>query len=92
MDNVILATYRCPNEALAWGRRIRDNISRIPLLAWVCEFAVPAAVTKREDCGWQIAGRVNFVEACSIQQSLPIFQGKLRNIRVAQALNRCGEK
>src|SRR6266446_7416833 len=71
MHDVILAVYRCPNETFAWERWIADGIGRVPVLTWFCEFAVPTAVTKREDCGWQIAGRVNFMEACSIQQSLP---------------------
>src|SRR6266478_833138 len=46
MHDVIFAAYSCPNEALARERRIRDNISRVPLLAWLRELAVPAAVTK----------------------------------------------
>jgi hypothetical protein len=68
MDHVIFAPYRCPDQPLAWETRVRDDTSRVPLLAWFCELAVPAAITKREDRGWQIAGGVNFVEACRILQ------------------------
>ncbi len=59
MDDVIFAADRCPNETLTWERRIRDGISRVPLLTWFCELAVLATVINGQDCGWQIHRRMN---------------------------------
>src|SRR4029077_7394821 len=66
MDNVIFVADSCPNEAFAWKSWIGDGISPVPLLTGFCELAIPAAVTKPEYCGRQIAGRVYFVEARGI--------------------------
>jgi hypothetical protein len=65
MDDVILGPHRRPNEAFAREVRIHDDISRLPVLPWFCELAVPA-VTKREDCGWQIGRGMNLLEARGI--------------------------
>ena len=65
MDNVIFDPYCCPNEALAWKSRVRDRVSRVPLLAGFRESPVVAG-TKCDDLGWQIAGGMNFVEARGI--------------------------
>jgi hypothetical protein len=91
VHDVIVTSDRCPNKALPWERRVRDGISRVPILARVRE---PAFVvdTKSNNCRWQILGRMNFVEARGIQQRLPIFRGKLPDICVAQALNRGSKK
>ena len=62
MDNVVFAADRSPNKTLAGQRRIADRISSVPFLARFCELAVAATVTKREDCGWQIAGDMNLVK------------------------------
>jgi len=62
MDNTIFATYRRPNEALAWKSWVRDYISRVRLLAVVCGSVIVAG-TERDDGGWQIVGGMNLVEA-----------------------------
>jgi hypothetical protein len=64
--DVIVAAYRCSNKAFTWESGVRDDTSRVPLLAWFCELAVPAAVTKPEDCRWQITLGTNLLEARSI--------------------------
>jgi hypothetical protein len=91
MHDVIITPYGCPKQALPWERWVRDGISRVPILARVRE---PAFVvdTKRNNCGWQILGGMNFVEARGIQQYLSIFCGKLGDICEAQALNRGSKK
>jgi hypothetical protein len=89
MDDVIIAAYGCPNQALPWERWVRDGISRVPILARVREFAF-VVDTKGNNCAWQILGGMNFVEARGIQQHLPIVRRKLGDICVAQALNRDG--
>jgi len=37
MHDVIITPYGCPNQVLPWERGIRDGISRVPILPWVCE-------------------------------------------------------
>src|SRR5438105_2308695 len=90
MDHVVVATYRCPNEALTWKSRIHDGISRVPLLAG---FREPTVVgTKCDDCRWQIARGTNLMEARGILEHAAIFRRKFCYIRVAQALHRDTEK
>src|SRR6266496_181266 len=62
MHDVIIAAYGCPNQALPWEGWVRDCISRVPILARVCEFAF-VVDTKSNNCGWQILDGMNFVEA-----------------------------
>ena len=92
VHNVVFAADRCPNEALAWERWIHDGIGCIPLLAWVRELAVPAAVTKGQDCWWQIGGDVGFVETRGILQRFAIFCRKLCRISITQVLSHDTEK
>jgi len=61
MDDVILASCCCPNETFAWKIWIRDDITRIPVLAWFCEPAVLR--TKSDNGGWQVVRGMDFVEA-----------------------------
>ena len=88
MHNVIIAAYRRPNEPLTWKRWIDNGISRVPLLARICELGA----AKGHDCRWQIDGGMNLMEARGILQDLTIVCRKLRYICVAQALNCDGEK
>jgi hypothetical protein len=91
MHDVIITPYGCPNQALPWDRWVRDGISHVPLLAWLCELAVFAG-TKRDNSGWQIAGRMNLMKARGILQDFAILRWKLRDLCVADALNRDGEE
>jgi hypothetical protein len=91
MHDVIIAAYGCPNQTLPWEGWVRDGISRVPILARVREFAF-VVDTKGDNCWGQILGGMNFVEPRGIQQRLAIFCGKLRDICVAQALNRDCQK
>ena len=62
MHDVIIASNRCPNQAFPWECRVRDGISRVPILARIRE--LPFVVdTKGNNGGWQILGGMNFVEA-----------------------------
>src|SRR2546430_11062081 len=54
MDDVIIAAYRCPNKALTRESRIRDRVSRVPILARFCNLAIVAG-TKCDNGGWKIA-------------------------------------
>src|SRR4029453_4111771 len=90
-QDVIIASYGCPNQALPWQRWVRDGISRVPILARFGKLAF-VIHTKGNNCGWQILSGMNFVEARGIQQRLPILCGKLRDICVAEGRNRCSEK
>jgi len=91
MDNIIFATYRRPNEALAWKSWVRDYIGRVPLLPGVCESAIVAG-TKCDDGEWQIGGGINFVETRGILQHLAILCRKPCDICAAEALNRESEE
>ena len=66
MHDVMIASYGRPNQALPWERWVGDGISRVPILAWFCELAIPAAVTKGEDYRRQIARGPNLVETRGI--------------------------
>jgi hypothetical protein len=55
MDNVIIASYGCPNQALPWERWVRDGISRVPILARVRDFAFVVGA-KGNNGGRQIPG------------------------------------
>jgi len=57
----MIASYGRPNQALPWERWVGDGISRVPILARVCEFAL-VVDTKSNNGGWQILGGMNFVE------------------------------
>jgi hypothetical protein len=91
MHDVIITPYGCPNQALPWERWVSDGISRVPILARVRE---PAFVvdTKRDNGRWQIPGRMNFVKSRGILQYFAILRWKLRDLCVADALNRDGEE
>jgi hypothetical protein len=91
MHDVIITPYGCPNQALSRERWVRDGISRVPILARVRE---PAFVvdTKRDNGRWQILGRMNLMKARGIFQDFAILRWKLRDICVAEALNRDGEE
>jgi hypothetical protein len=91
MHDVIIASYGCPNQALPWERWVRDGISRVPILARIRE---PAFVgdTKRDNGRWQIPGRMNLMKARGILQDFAILRWKLRDLCLADALNRDGEE
>src|SRR2546426_5882790 len=65
MNNVIIASCGCPNQAFPWERRVRGGISRVPILTRVRK--LPFVVdTKGNNCGRQILGGMKLVEARSI--------------------------
>src|SRR5205809_742764 len=69
VHDVIIASYGCPNQAFPWERWVRDDISRVPILARVCEFAF-VVDTKGNNSGRQVLGGMNFVEARRILERL----------------------
>src|SRR5436190_23787109 len=75
MDDVIIASYGCPDQTLPWKRRVRDRISRVPMLARFGKLAF-VVDTKGNNRGWQVLGGMNFVEARSIEQHFAIFRRK----------------
>src|SRR5438876_5128606 len=91
VHDVIIASYGCPNQAFPWERWVRDGISRVPILARICESAF-VVDTKDNNSGWQILGGMNFVEARSLQQRFAVFRGKRRDICVAEGRNRSSKK
>src|SRR5437016_1098640 len=91
MDDVIVAAYRFPNEAFAWESCIRDDVSRLPRLARLCQLTIVAG-TKCDNGGRQITGGVNLMKAPGILQHSAILSRELRDICAAEALNRESEE
>src|SRR6266496_6599075 len=91
MNDVIVAAYRCPNKALTRKSRIRDRVSRVPILTRFCYCAI-AAGTKCDNAGWQILGGINFMKTRGILQHSTILWRKLRHICTAECLNYDGEE
>src|SRR5213594_3857364 len=79
MHDVILAGNRSPDEALAWERGVRDNISYLPLLTRLCESAA-LVCAEGNDGRWQIGSGKNLMEARRIFQRLAMLCGQLADI------------
>jgi hypothetical protein len=91
MHHVVLTRDGCPNEALTWESGVSDDIGRLSPLARLYE---PTTVVgaERDDCGWQISGGTNLVEARGILHRLTMFWRKLGDIRVTESPHRKRQK